>query len=147
MEIRICDPVAVEGSERRTWPQSVDREMPVSLKCTLTSDDNAPAGFAEAAARHDYVNGCKTSPVLFPEGIYVMPAVRRTGIASALCAAIGQWGFTHGCVEFASDTQVDNFQAQALHRAPGFEETERVVFFLKRLICWFGLWMQQAPAE
>jgi aminoglycoside 6'-N-acetyltransferase I len=98
------------------------------------SYDNAPVGFAEAAVRHDYVNGCKTSPVLFLEGIYVIPDVRRAGIARALCAAIGQWGSAHACAEFASDTQVDNVHAQALHHALGFEETERVVFFRKRLI-------------
>jgi aminoglycoside 6'-N-acetyltransferase I len=97
------------------------------------SDDNAPVGFAEAAVRHDYVNGCKTSPVLFLEGIYVIPDARRAGIASALCAAIGQWGAAHACTEFASDTQIDNVHAQVLHRALGFEETERVVFFRKRL--------------
>ncbi|MFL9872117.1 GNAT family N-acetyltransferase [Paraburkholderia megapolitana] len=100
----------------------------------VLSDDNAPIGFAEAAVRRDYVNGCKTSPVLFLEGIYVVQEMRRAGIASALCAAIGQWGSDHGCMEFASDTQVGNAHAQALHRALGFEETERVVFFRKRLI-------------
>ncbi|KUY56374.1 MULTISPECIES: aminoglycoside 6'-N-acetyltransferase [unclassified Burkholderia] len=99
------------------------------------SSDSAPIGFAEAAVHHDYVNGCKTSPVLFLEGIYVMPNVRRVGIAKALCAAIGQWGSAHDCTEFASDTQVDNVRAQALHCALGFEETERVVFFRKRLTC------------
>lgn len=34
-------------------------------------------GFAEAAIRHDYVNGCDTSPVLFLEGIYVVRAMGR----------------------------------------------------------------------
>jgi aminoglycoside 6'-N-acetyltransferase I len=98
------------------------------------SPDNTPLGFAEAAVRYDYVNGCKTSPVLFLEGVYVIPDARRAGIARALCAAIGQWGAAHACTEFASDTQVDNVHAQALHRALGFEESERVVFFRKPLI-------------
>lgn len=40
-------------------------------------------------------------------------------------------GAGRGCTEFASDTGIDNFYAQALHRALGFEETERVVFFRK----------------
>ncbi|MFD1970800.1 aminoglycoside 6'-N-acetyltransferase [Trinickia caryophylli] len=89
-------------------------------------------GFAEAAIRHDYVNGCDTSPVVFLEGIYVVPRMRHQGIAAALCAAIQQWGASHACEEFASDTAVDNVDAQALHRALGFQETERVVFFRKR---------------
>ncbi|TAM06178.1 MAG: GNAT family N-acetyltransferase [Paraburkholderia sp.] len=89
-------------------------------------------GFAEAAIRHDYVNGCDTSPVLFLEGIYVVPDMRRHGIARALCTSIEQWGSSHGCAEFASDTSIDNVDAQTLHRALGFDETERVVFFRKR---------------
>ncbi|RKP45218.1 GNAT family N-acetyltransferase [Trinickia fusca] len=88
-------------------------------------------GFAEAAIRHDYVNGCDTSPVLFLEGIYVVPSMRRQGIARALCTSIEQWGSSHACAEFASDTSIDNVDAQALHRALGFDETERVVFFRK----------------
>lgn len=98
------------------------------------SHDNSPVGFAEATVRHDYVNGCKTSPVLFLEGIYVIPVARRLGIARALCTAVGQWGSAHACAEFASDTRGDNLDGQALHRALGFEETERVVFFRKRLV-------------
>lgn len=31
--------------------------------------DGVALGFAEAALRRDYVNGCKTSPVAFLEGI------------------------------------------------------------------------------
>ncbi|MFL9996637.1 GNAT family N-acetyltransferase [Paraburkholderia sediminicola] len=98
------------------------------------SCEHSPIGFAEAALRQDYVNGCKTSPVLFLEGIYVVPAARRVGIARALCTAAGQWDSAHGCTEFASDTQIDNLDGQALHRALGFEEVERVVFFRKHLI-------------
>ncbi|HTH74633.1 MAG TPA: aminoglycoside 6'-N-acetyltransferase [Trinickia sp.] len=89
-------------------------------------------GFAEAAIRHDYVNGCDTSPVSFLEGIYVVPAMRRRGIARALCTSIQEWARTYGCSEFASDSAIDNADAHALHRALGFEETERVVFFRKR---------------
>ncbi|PMS31699.1 aminoglycoside 6'-N-acetyltransferase [Trinickia symbiotica] len=89
-------------------------------------------GFAEAAIRYDYVNGCDTSPVLFLEGIYVVPGMRNQGIARALCTSIEQWGASRECKEFASDTSIDNVDAQALHRALGFDETERVVFFRKR---------------
>lgn len=90
-------------------------------------------GFAEAALRHDYVNGCDTAPVIFLEGLYVIPAARRQRIAHALCAAVGAWGAQRGCVEFASDAALGNAAAHALHRALGFDETERVVFFRKRL--------------
>jgi len=37
--------------------------------------------FAEATMRHDYVNGCGTSPFAFLEGIYVHPQWRNRGLA------------------------------------------------------------------
>jgi aminoglycoside 6'-N-acetyltransferase I len=91
------------------------------------------AGFAEAALRHDYVEGCSTSPVAFLEGIYVVPEHRRKGVAAALIRAVEDWGRQNGCTEFASDALIDNLDSQAMHRAMGFTETERVVYFHKDL--------------
>lgn len=88
-------------------------------------------GFAEAALRHDYVNGCKTSPVAFLEGIYVLPPFRGRGVARALVGAVEEWARAAGCTEFASDAPVDNQASHDMHRALGFEETQRVVFFRK----------------
>lgn len=91
------------------------------------------AGFAEASLRHDYVNGCETSPVVFLEGIYVMPDFRRRGVARLLVAAVEAWGLAQGCREFGSDTSPDNAASRMMHVALGFEETQRVVFY-RRLI-------------
>jgi aminoglycoside 6'-N-acetyltransferase I len=91
------------------------------------------AGFAEATLRHDYVNGCETSPVLFLEGIYVRREHRREGVARALCRAIATWERAAGCTEFASDALIDNLASHAFHAALGFIETERVVYFRKLL--------------
>ena len=93
----------------------------------------APVGFAEASLRHDHVNGCDGSPVVFLEGIYVEPSQRRRGAARALCEAVAQWGRDHGCHEFASDAPLDNVDSHAMHRALGFTESERVVFFRREL--------------
>lgn len=90
-------------------------------------------GFAEATLRHDYVNGCETSPVLFLEGIYLRPEYRRRGFARSLCSAVSAWGHTAGCREFASDALLDNVESHAFHAALGFEETKRVVYFRKSL--------------
>ena len=46
-------------------------------------------GFAEAAIRQDYVNGCDGSPVLFLEGLFVDPRgrwSRRWRIGAGRCA-------------------------------------------------------------
>ncbi|EJC82402.1 sortase-like acyltransferase [Rhizobium leguminosarum bv. trifolii WSM2297] len=94
---------------------------------------NEAVGFAEATLRHDYVNGCSSSPVLFLEGIYVRPVDRRKGVARLLCNAVADWGKLLGCIEFGSDTLLENSASHALHTALGFEETQRVVFFRKPL--------------
>lgn len=95
--------------------------------------DEGALGFAEAALRRDYVNGCKTSPVAFLEGIFVKPEARGKGVARAMVGAVEAWAREQGCTEFASDTAPDNFVSQDMHRALGFEETQRVVFFRKVL--------------
>lgn len=90
-------------------------------------------GFAEAALRRDYVNGCETSPVLFLEGIYTSPDHRRRGVARLLTASVEAWGREAGCTEFASDAAIDNSDSHDMHAALGFEETQRVVYFRKAL--------------
>jgi aminoglycoside 6'-N-acetyltransferase I len=97
------------------------------------SEAGAPVGFAEASLRHDFVNGCETSPVLFLEGIYVQPAARDQGVGASLCEAVASWGRLMGCSEFASDAYIDDAASHAFHRALGFQETERVVYFRKLL--------------
>lgn len=96
-------------------------------------DEGRAIGLAEAALRHDYVNGCDSSPVGFLEGIYVAPDRRSRGVARALCAAVEAWAAGHGCVEFASDADLLNTGSQQMHEALGFEETERVVYYRKQL--------------
>lgn len=96
-------------------------------------DQGAVVGFAEASIRHEYVNGCEDSPVLFLEGICVAPAMRRQGLARRLVAAVADWGRAQGLREFASDTWHDDTESHAFHLAAGFAETERVVYFRQEL--------------
>jgi len=91
--------------------------------------DSTLLGFAEVALRTDYVPGMRTSPVAFLEAIHVAPAARRRGIARALVTRALAWGRARGCSEFASDALLDNEASHAMHRALGFVETRRVVFF------------------
>lgn len=109
-------------------------EMAQGQACFLAMCDGEAVGFAEAAIRHDYVNGCETSPVAFLEGIYVAPSSRRTGIAGKLLEAVEAWGRLNGCSELGSDAELTNIRSHAFHLGFGFEETERVVFFRKAII-------------
>ncbi|MBN3002880.1 aminoglycoside 6'-N-acetyltransferase I [Chromobacterium alkanivorans] len=130
---------AWQGLRQQLWPHHspaahrADGERILSsrqLASFLALDDAGQAlGFADAAIRQDYVNGCDGSPVVFLEGVFVAPAHRKTGIARQLVAAVRAWGLERGCAELASDAPLDNLASQRMHAALGFEETERVVFF------------------
>ena len=69
----------------------------------------------------------------FLEGLYVRDEARRQGVARALCRAVEAWAVKRGASELASDTCLDNVSSQHMHEALGFSETERVVYFRKRL--------------
>ena len=92
-----------------------------------------PVGLIELSLRHDYVNGTQTTPVAFLEGIYVDPLHRRRGVARDLIAVATQWALARGAREMASDAALDNHTSHRMHRALGFQETERVVYFRKAL--------------
>ncbi|MGI4720135.1 MAG: aminoglycoside 6'-N-acetyltransferase [Janthinobacterium lividum] len=92
-----------------------------------------PQGLVEVALRSDYVNGTDSSPVGFLEGVYVAPGFRKQGIAAMLVAVAEKWSREQGCTEMASDALLENTASHAMHRALGFEETERVVYFKKPL--------------
>jgi len=93
----------------------------------------AAIGLVEAAKRVDYVNGTTSSPVAFLEGLYVVPDWRRRGVARTLVESVVAWALQQGLSELASDSLIDNLAAHAAHRALGFEETERVVYFRRPL--------------
>ena len=65
-------------------------------------------GLALVSLRHDYVEGCITSPVGYLEGICVKEEYRNKGIASILCKECEKWAKEKGCVEFASDCEINN---------------------------------------
>lgn len=103
------------------------------LALILYDEQRRPVGFIEGSIRLDYVNGTESSPVGFVEGVYVVAPLRRRGVARALFDAIGDWAKARGCRELASDALLDNVASQRAHRALGFRETERVVYFAKPL--------------
>lgn len=90
------------------------------------------AGFAEVAVR-DYANGCTSRPVAFLEGIWVKPQLRRQGIGAQLLRTIEAFLVHSGFSELGSDALIDNHESHSAHRAWGFSETERVVYFRKSL--------------
>lgn len=122
-----CDP----ETQRAEMKQQLD--APHRFHAVLAGTGDEPIGLAEASIRSDHVNGTRTSPVLFLEGLYVVPHARRRGVARALVGSLQSWGRAAGCSEFASDAALANLASHAVHQALGFDETERVVTFRKAL--------------
>ncbi len=122
------------------WPHASESEHLREMNDVATrghfvrlalSVGGSAVGFVEAAKRVDFVNGTSSSPVAFLEGLYVEPTSRHQGVARALVAAVARWASAEGCTELASDSPLENVAAHAAHEALGFQETERVVYFLR----------------
>jgi len=89
-------------------------------------------GFLEAGTRK-YAEGCEGSPVGYIEGWYVDDDLRERGIGKALVSAAEDWARSQGLTEMASDTWLDNDASIQAHLKMGYEETERLVHFAKKL--------------
>ena len=99
----------------------------------LAMEDENAVGFAQCGLRHDYVEGTETSPVGYLEGVFVEAAYRRQGIARELVKACQIFAKEQGCIEFASDCELDNTNSLKFHMAMGFCEANRIICFKKNL--------------
>lgn len=91
------------------------------------------AGCLEVFLR-EYAEGADSSPVGYLEGLYVAAEYRRHGIGAALVRAGEEWAASQGCTEIASDARIENAISIELHKRMGYQEVERQVCFLKRLL-------------
>lgn len=101
-------------------------------KIWMAFDGGQAIGFAEAGLRA-YANGCDSQPVPFLEGIWVAEARRQTGVGKALVGTVEAWAKSLGIYELGSDTWLNDRRSQRAHEKWGFEETERIVYFRKKL--------------
>lgn len=124
------------------WPGSledhrreVDRyfaERPDDSECLVAEVGGVIVGLVEVGLRA-YAEGCRTSPVGYLEGIYVVDAERGGGIGRALVAAAEGWARGKGCTQMASDRELENEASGVFHQALGYQEVERIVCFRKSL--------------
>ena len=133
-------------SQYRTalWPDTEDEHraeihaffsgesIDIAEVLVLEPDNGTIAGFIELNIR-DFAEGSRRPNVPYVEAWYVDDAFRGKGYGSQLMAAAENWARQQGFKELASDTEVTNTRSIALHQHLGFQETERVVCFLKKL--------------
>lgn len=124
------------------WDSHTIDELATEFATTLSSEHSAffikyinrtPVGFAQCGLRTDYVEGTESSPVGYLEGIFVKDGYRNHGYAKELLFACEMWAKNMGCIEFASDCELDNIGSLKFHIAMGFEEANRIICFRKSI--------------
>lgn len=137
-----CDLEVLAELACRLWPGHPVSEMRRELAGMMEKPDaafflayveQAAVGFAQCQLRYDYVEGTRSSPVGYLEGIYVAEDCRKQGIAGGLLAACEDWARDKGCLEFASDCELSNTRSLKFHLKVGFEEANRIICFTKKL--------------
>ena len=124
------------------WPDHSLEELSEIIRGYIDSDESAVfaemkdgqyVGIALCGLRHDYVEGCDTSPVGYLEGVSVHEAYRHQGVAKKLVSECEQWAREKGCTEFASDCELTNTMSLHFHLGIGFQEENRIICFKKML--------------
>lgn len=88
-------------------------------------------GFLELSVR-EYAEGC-IGPTPYVEGWFVEADHRGSGVGRSLMDTAEQWAIAHGYDTLASDASSENEASLKAHGALGFQVTERIVVFAKRL--------------
>ena len=124
------------------WPEHTEEALTRILREYMSSDESAVftekrdaeyIGAALCCLRHDYVEGCETSPVGYLECVSVKESYRKQGVAKRLVEECEQWAGEKGCHEFASDCELSNTASLNFHLQMGFQEQNRIICFKKDL--------------
>lgn len=129
MAVQMWSSHTVDELEAGFVEASNNENVALFIKCS----DDLPVGCAQCSLRTDYVEGTKTSPVGYLEGIFVKADYRNRGYAKELLSACEKWAKDMGCTEFASDCELDNIGSLKFHLAMGFDEANRIICFKKNI--------------
>jgi aminoglycoside 6'-N-acetyltransferase I len=129
-------PSASAEEHARELALILEGNAPVTLPLIILvaeSSDGTLLGFLEVDLR-SHADGCDPSrPVGYVEGWYVAENHRHQGIGTQLLAAAEDWARSHGCLEIASDTWINNKVSQRAHEELGYEVVDRCVHYRKTL--------------
>lgn len=99
----------------------------------LAFDASKCVGFAHCSLRYDYVEGTDSGNIGYLEGIYVIPELRKQGIAKAFLKECEKWALSKGCNEMASDCELNNYISYNFHISVGFAEANKIICFAKKI--------------
>jgi aminoglycoside 6'-N-acetyltransferase I len=131
--MRDGDVAAVHAMMRELWPRFENGDDDGSDSILVWERVDGTLGGFVAYGVRDHGDGCDTHPVPWIEGWWVAHDLRRTGVGRALVAEVERWARARGYTELGSDTWLENTASIAAHEALGFEPTERLQMFRKRL--------------
>ena len=145
-KISACDYEALATLRHKSWPQdsisahhkdimalfAKDRPLYARRDGFIAYDDRHAVGFIELSLR-PYVNGCLKSPVGFIEGLYCAPDYDKEALSLSFISKATTWAKDNGARELATDTYLENTIAQQDHQRWGFQATEKIVYFRKKL--------------
>jgi aminoglycoside 6'-N-acetyltransferase I len=122
------------------WPDCSEKLHRLEMSDALVSgavivfarDDASLGGFIELSIRNS-VEGSASAAVAYIEGWYVDSDLRGQGIGRQLVETGERWALMSGCREIASDAELHNDRSIRAHKKLGFDETARLVHFLKPL--------------
>lgn len=81
----------------------------------------------------NYAEGSKHLKVPYVEGWYVDSDLRNCGYGKQLIQIAENWAIENDFNELASDSESENFNSIAAHKALGFKEVEKIICFIKYL--------------
>lgn len=143
-KVRYADLEAWTEMRSQLWPDLKDdhaveleqyfsgRSIDIVQAYVIEDKNEIAVGFIELNLRN-FAEGSRSPEVPYVEAWFVRGACRGQGWGKRLMEQAEQWALEQGYSELASDTELVNTHSIAMHRALGFEETERVVCFLKKL--------------
>ncbi len=138
----IPDAAAVAQMAMKMWSSHSYDELLSEFEALLASkkaavflcvEDEKAIGFSFCTLRNDYVEGTSSSPVGYLEGVFVDEKYRKSGIGKSLVSSCEKWAMEMGCLEFASDCELNNIGSLDFHLSAGFREVNRTIHFAKLL--------------
>ena len=104
----------------------------VTQAFVLENDQAQLCGFIELNIRSN-ITGSTAPKMPFIEGWFVAGEYRACGFGAKLMARAEQWAQDQGYTEPGSDAEANNTPSIKAHLGFGFQETQRIVCFIKQL--------------